>query len=876
MRQAIALLEPKTTPRSELSTTPLSRSMQPQSPATRSDNPVYLLAFTHHYNGPGGYYPAASEVRGMGEFFIKYKIPGTLFFDGILAERIQKEDPALIQQIRDWNLPLGYHGEETHGPYPVGSELLGEVYTLNEAQGYRGPWSLTTGTNWDTAVALVIDRYSYARPYRIDPSTRRIDRRQPAATDHTRMGGLKLVQQVFGKDVTMMTSHGLESAPEGYAFRKMSNFSFDQPAIPVALHALKIFRIGDVAEQVMSIAGTNESLFWYMGRLHSKGDETGEASYRPGLLRHKLQTLDRSRPRLLLVGFSNVNESDGASTAQFLQNDFFPSNPGSCWVTGKTLADQFEPEKEYTPSTTDISQLSQLLIQNWQDRPPDLLPTPARTFSLADTFECLARALAHRHTSLTLPGSVKLHLLYGPVAESGAPLLKQPTHFPSSLIQETATTLVNTWNKTAENDRFIPGRITLAQYNVNASEFLYAMALTILATNGATVEVPPAQLFPPYADLLHAVFKPKSAQPLCYTQGQLWTVKPVRLKANLPPAASPSSTTLPKAIRLVFASNLNSTGGCHRNDPSGADLFYAEYNLETRTASKLRQLTTQAGPDWFPALTPDGRSVVYDRSPPSTTGRPPQHALWQLDLSRNQEQPLLDNARFPAFDASGNSLYYSQRLRQSHQLLRANLSRQTDQSLLAGPPLLIATQGDHEELIEDPAPMPDNSAVAFHRKLNAKGASIALIPTNGGTTEALSDSDGSGHAAISPDGQAIACTRSRDGKLLLIRRSPTGWHPPREIPLSQNPRDYLTDDPRFSSVTEVRHSYVEWVTPTLLIVSTHGANSAKDFQFARLYLFANPDDATPPKRIDLSSAIESLVGRKSKDFCTASAAPLRQ
>ena len=28
--------------------------------------PVFFLAFTHHYNGPGGYYPTAAEVREIG------------------------------------------------------------------------------------------------------------------------------------------------------------------------------------------------------------------------------------------------------------------------------------------------------------------------------------------------------------------------------------------------------------------------------------------------------------------------------------------------------------------------------------------------------------------------------------------------------------------------------------------------------------------------------------------------------------------------------------------------------------------------------------------------------------------------------------------
>ncbi len=855
---------------------------RPDSTDAGPRQPVFLLAFTHHYNGPGGYYPSAAEVRAIGEFFVKAGIPGTLFFDGILVERLLKEDPALIQQIREWNLPLGYHGEETHGPYPVASELLGEAYTLKEAQGYQGPWSLTTGQDWDAAVKLVEERYSFARPYRIDETDHRIDRRQPSATDRSRIGGLKLVQQAFGKDVAMMTSHSLESAPEGYAFRRMSQFGFDQPAVPVALHALKIFHIGEVADQIMAIAGENESIFWYMGRLHCKGDDDGEAGYHTGFLRHSLDILDRSRPRLLLVGFSHIDEAEGLRTAQYLKERFFPQNPGSAWVTGDTLANQFEPEKSYRPTTADQTALARAITTGWQARPPDLLALGDRVYSLADAFEALARSLVQRDASGALPATVELHPLYGPIAENGAPLLRGETDLAVSSIQAAARAMLETMDRGA-GDRFVPVRVSVAGQNLNAGEFLYAMAAAILAGPGDTVRVPPSNLFPPYADLLQSVFKPKAIQPVCYTQGQLWTVKPVRLKATSSVSATPAAAVpvaaatddLPRAIRVVFASNLESDGGCHREDPSGADLFRVDFDLGTGKASDLKQLTSRAGPDWFPALLPNGRLVAYDRTETAGPGGRARHDLWQFDLAKDKEQPLVESARFPAFDAAANHLYYSPQLRGGdHQLLRAGIRPATDAVLRLGTPELIADQRVGAELVEDPAPLPDGSAVVFHRKETAQGAGLAIIPAGGGDAQALTPFDGCGHASVSPDGQAVACTRSRDGRIVVIRRSASGWQPPRDLPVSSDPQDYVTDDSRFGSVREVRHSYVEWIAPRLLLVSTHGAEGPKDFRFARLYLFVlGANDSAPPRRIDLSAAIESLAGKRSKDFCTADALP---
>jgi len=108
----------------------------------------------------------------------------------------------------------------------------------------------------------------------------------------------------------------------------------------------------------------------------------------------------------------------------------------------------------------------------------------------------------------------------------------------------------------------------------------------------------------------------------------------------------------------------------------------------------------------------------------------------------------------------------------------------------------------------------------------------------------------------------------------MIRRSSTGWAPGQVLPLSTDTRDYQDDDERFRTVREVRHSYVEWVTSRLLLVTTHGANAPRNFQLARLYLVVLQDDQKPPRRINLSAAIELLAGQKQKDFCSASSTPI--
>lgn len=836
--------------------------------------PVFFLAFTHHYNGPGGYYPTAAEVREIGAFFQREQIPGTLFFDGILVERLQAEDPAILKQVRDWGLPIGYHGEETHGPYPVASELLGEVRVLPEAQGYRGPWSLTTGKSWDEAVRLVEERYTHARPYVLDSATRRLDRRRPAETDRRRVGGLRLVQEALGKEVSMMTSHALESAPEGFAFRRLSRFAFDQPAVPIAAHALRIFRADALAARVMAVAGENESIFWFMGRLTSKGDDDGEAgAAAPGLRRTTL-ALDRSRPRLLLVGFSHLDERRAAEAVRFVSREFIPANPGSAWVSGETIAAYFEGEKELALTAADLDAVAAAVLAGWSQRPPNVVSLPdGRVLSLCDAFEALTRGLA----AAAAVEPVRPQPLYGPVLEDDGPLLKADVRLARDALVAAAEAVRVGWDKQPPAERFVPARVTVAHLALNAGEFLYALAAARRDAGARPVAVRPSQVFPPYAEALQELFTPKAVQPLCYTKGQLWTVKPARVRAPATLGAVPPPAPAPAApppgqegtsLRLVFASNLDSQEPCHRDGRAGADLYTVRFDPAAGVASDLRRLTRVPGlAEWFPALSPDGRQVVYDAEETTPIGRP-RHGLRLLDLESGRDTLIQADARCPAFSADGRTLFFSRQGRAGQGLCLAAWAGDTAPRL--GEVRLFADAAAGRELIEDPAPWPDGSGAVFHRKDDPRtGAGLAFIRLDGGGLTALTPFDGCGHASVAPDGSAVACTRSRDGALIIVPRSHAGWGAPLRLPLSTAPADWAACDARFGAVREIRHAYVEWVTPELLLLTSHGAEGDRDFRFARVFLLRLNGYESPPQVIDVSTAIESLKTLSGKDFCSA-------
>ncbi|MEN6403106.1 MAG: hypothetical protein ABFD94_14295 [Armatimonadia bacterium] len=877
LQQAIGLLRPQRGNASPAAKTPPA--------AGGGQATVYVLAFTHHYSGPGGYYATPAEVRGIGAFFHKYAIPGTLCFDGILVQRLQSEDPGIFAQINEWKLPLGYHGEETHGPYPVPSDLFAEAYGLREAQGFSGKWSLTTGLDWEQAVSQTIARYTHHIPWNVDENTRMLDRRRESSTDLSRVGGLALVQKAFGRDVSMMPSHALECAPEGYAFRTLSSFGLDQPAVPTAAHALRIYHLEQYEDAVMAVAGADTSIFWHMGRLTNKGDEIGESGHLLRPVQAKLASLDRSRPRLMLMGFSHLQEDTVAPTVRYLNEEFFPANPGSRWVSGDTLPECFEPEKGYAPTAADLRVISQTLLASWSRRPPDMVRTPGRDYSLCDAYEGLAQALAQHAATGKLPERVELKALYGPVAREARACLSAARSMPLRDLAAAAQAVCTQWP--AKGDRFVPATTRAGWVTLNAAELIQAMASAYLAvTNGSqeAVSVSPATLFPPYADTLDKVFQARNVAPLCYTKGQLWTIKPAVVRdqqaATQTPSAGQSPTQTPPVaqapansegrVLVVFASNLQGAGRCYREEPFGADLYSVTYDLRTGQASDLRRLTQSSNSaEWFPTISPDGAFVAYNATQ-SGGPRGSANSLRFINLATGADSALAANGRFPCFSADGARLAFSMTQGSAHRLLVAPVERYGQDGLRLGQAQVVADERLGLELIEDPCFFPKGTHLAFHVKPDARtSAAVGTIGVNGSDYGCITSATGAGHATTCPVGSAVAYTQSSDGRAMMMSATNRVWGTPTPLPVSTDPGDYASFDSRYAGVPQVRASYLEWIAPDLILVTSHGSDTRGQFSFARLYLLQLATGGGQSRLHDLSGAIEALAGTKGRDFCTA-------
>jgi Tol biopolymer transport system component len=142
--------------------------------------------------------------------------------------------------------------------------------------------------------------------------------------------------------------------------------------------------------------------------------------------------------------------------------------------------------------------------------------------------------------------------------------------------------------------------------------------------------------------------------------------------------------------RLVYTS---SSGG-------NTDIWIMDVDGMNRS-----QLTTTAGADNWPVVSPDGRLVVF------VSERDGTPAMWRMDIDGGRQQRLVAGSvrARPMLSADGTEVYYTDTA--SRQNFRVPVAGGTPQPLheaLAGPGAVLP-EGFHE-----PAPSPDGRTVAGH------------------------------------------------------------------------------------------------------------------------------------------------------------------
>lgn len=318
---------------------------------------------------------------------------------------------------------------------------------------------------------------------------------------------------------------------------------------------------------------------------------------------------------------------------------------------------------------------------------------------------------------------------------------------------------------------------------------------------------------------------------------------------------------------VVFAANLESTGGVNREDPSGADLWSVRFNPESKTVSDLTRLTAdQDASEWFPALSPDTRWVAYDYA------QGMQHEVRIMNRVTGEEIAVFDGGRFPEWIDNNKLLVASSIPGQKDIfLIHMNMSGSVPQ-IIQVEQITDRTRCPDTSMGGDPFPFPGEPAIAFHvlRASGESGAAMARINSDGTGYQRLTDWDGSGHSIVNSSGDEIICSVSGTGQPRVLFLDDQITAKTLSLPLEASEME--TFDQRFSNTPKIHHSYVAWGDHDhALFLSTHGSTMDNSFSFCRLFYGEFDENWENPELFDFSSAIEDLSGMTGKDFCTASA-----
>jgi hypothetical protein len=168
-----------------------------------------------------------------------------------------------------------------------------------------------------------------------------------------------------------------------------------------------------------------------------------------------------------------------------------------------------------TLSRDELLQAAQSLIETMESTgyPPEYITVDEMPYSLAETFEALARALAAYWETSSLPEAIETHDILGPTEL-----------FTSDVLQMTVSADVVLDAAVAVSDALIdriPSQVTVGDYRVNPAEFLYLMAQEYVAlweSGPTSVALQAMSLLP------LSVIQNEKADPL--TKLQFWTFKP--------------------------------------------------------------------------------------------------------------------------------------------------------------------------------------------------------------------------------------------------------------------------------------------------------------------------------------------------------------
>lgn len=386
-------------------------------------NGVLLHMFFHNEDYIRSEESAAAVAHEV-NILSRHGVKGDLWFTALTANNLADERPEIVERIRTEPFVVGYHGD-FHCPFPTPLERI-------------------LGLDWDTSVKRMMEWEASS----LDPVT--------GGLDSSRPGGLRQVEEVFGKVPSISAGAVQAGAPGAYVHHQMG----------IRMGFVPTHGFGPPMQWFMGLLSFPRSMeFW--GAIHAKYKHGG-LPVPPGPSQERYcDPIDHLKYMLAVkkdvpfpiismpmhdydfysphgwveygsgmvpqswaqsYGVRGVNppglvkgpvlgDRDVKSIAKEFDRlvEFCASEPSIRIVTSDDFYDMVEPlEPLSTLTQEEIRQCCDYLLAFWDYAPPPYVAVQTETLSLCEAFVGITGALAKYSKTGSLPDEVEVSQVLGP------------------------------------------------------------------------------------------------------------------------------------------------------------------------------------------------------------------------------------------------------------------------------------------------------------------------------------------------------------------------------------------------------------------------------------------------------------------------------
>ena len=457
-------------------------------PDTAEPSPAGYLLISYNANylwGPEDHVGEADKEELVGtlerhlDLMDEFGVVADYYFTGLAAEKLAQWSRDTITRLLNSDHGINYHGAN-RPPFP---QLVEQVQ----------------GQDWEADVATV-------RTYEAEGVN-------PATGEH--VGGIAAFREVFGQD-PFATGRFFEASIL-YVDKEMG---------------------ARMAVGLKGNTGGSRDDAWFLGVLNRPTQVGLSAS---GLAQAAIEGRAEEYLAYARSLLTSVEGPMPLASFPIHDHDFFahtPANQEKVWdlyervlylaldlgfqpVTMRDIYDMVQNGPAPVLSRDELLHAAQTISQTIgiTNCPPEYLTVDGTPYSLAESFEALASALAAYRQTGSLPASVDTHDLLGPTAVYTSSVM--PVTLSADVVLDAAVAV-----STAITDR-IPSQVTVGDQTANPAEFLYLMAYEYAAiAQGA----PSPVTLRAVNTLPLSVTQNQEADPL--TKLQFWTFKPAVFAAR--------------------------------------------------------------------------------------------------------------------------------------------------------------------------------------------------------------------------------------------------------------------------------------------------------------------------------------------------------